>query len=199
MPTEPKNEDPDRTLVAFAKQGDKVAFQELINRHYQFVYGIAFGVVHERQAALDIAQDVFLKLFRDLKLFEFKSKFKTWLYRVTYNASIDQVRKFKPHELIETGDAISEDGPQGVILSDLSENARDRIFNEEVRNHIQEALNQLSPDQRTILVLREWQEMSYEEIAQMLGIEIGTVMSRLHYARKKLAEALKKGAFQDYE
>lgn len=199
MPIEPKNEDPDRELVALAKAGNKSSFQELINRHYQFVFSIAFGVVHERQTALDITQDVFLKLFKDLRLFEFKSKFKTWLYRIAYNASIDQVRKIKPHELIETNDAISDEGTKGMILPDLSESARDKIFNEEVKNQIQEALNQLSPDQRAILVLREWQEMSYEEIAQILQIEIGTVMSRLHYARKKLADVLKKGAFQDYE
>ncbi len=183
--------DPDDSLVREAKTGDKAAFGKLVNKYYEMVYAVVFGVLHHREAAKDVAQEVFLKVFRELLGFEGKAKFKTWLYRVSVNAALDQARKRRPAESLDATDKSSDDDEPPVVITDKSPGPRDRAAQRELRVLLDQAIEQLSADHRAVLVLREWQELSYEEIAETLGVEIGTVMSRLHYARKKLGELLK--------
>ncbi len=183
--------DPDDSLVREAKTGDKAAFGKLVNKYYEMVYAVVFGVLHHREAAKDVAQEVFLKVFRELTGFEGKAKFKTWLYRVSVNAALDQVRKRRPSESLDATDKSADDDEPPVVITDKSPGPRDRAAQRELRVLLDQAIEQLSADHRAVLVLREWQELSYEEIAETLGVEIGTVMSRLHYARKKLGELLK--------
>ena len=193
--------DPDAGLVSKALQRDKVAFGKLVTRYYDMVYAISYGVLHSREAALDVTQDVFLKVYNDLHKFQGRSKFKTWLYRVTVNAALDATRKIKPTRSLDATDASSEEDEKPVVITDPSTGPRDLASQRELRRLIDQAIEQLSPDHRAVLVMREWQEMSYDEIAEALEVEIGTVMSRLYYARKKLAEVLEqnqnlgKGAF----
>ncbi|HXV28533.1 MAG TPA: sigma-70 family RNA polymerase sigma factor [bacterium] len=182
--------DPDDALVRQAKTGDKSAFGKLVDRYYEMVYAVAFGVLHHREAAKDAAQEVFLKAYRELIRFEGKSKFKTWLYRVAVNTALDEVRKRKPVQSLDATDKASEEDVPPVIIPDRAPGPRDRAAQRELRQLLDEAIEQLSPDHRAVLVLREWQELSYEEIAETLGIEMGTVMSRIHYARKRLGEIL---------
>jgi len=172
--------DPDQELVTLAKRGDKAAFGKLVAQYHDLVYAVAFGVLGEREEALDATQDVFIKIFQELEHFQGQSKFKTWLYRISVNAAIDAARKRRPTEPIE-----EEANFEAKNLSPRAEASQ-----REIRELIEKALSSLNPEHRAVLVLREWHELSYEEIAETLQIEMGTVMSRLFYARKKLAEII---------
>ena len=172
--------DPDGRLVEKAKKGDKAAFGVLADRYYEMVYAVAFGVLGNREDSLDTTQDVLIKTFHELPQFKGESKFKTWLYRITVNAAIDQVRKRRPAEPVD----------EGFVLASFEPGPRDRAILEEKRALVEHALSELSPEHRAVMILREWNDMSYEEMAEALQIEVGTVMSRLFYARKKLAEVL---------
>ena len=183
-------DDSDELLVAKAKAGSKEAFSKLVERYYEMVYGLAYGILNRREPALDVAQDVFLKVFHDLDKYEGRSKFKTWLYRVSVNAAIDHQRRIRYADSIDLTDTSDGDDRAPLIIVDLKQDPLGSAVQSEMRVHIEKALNQLSLDQRMILTLREWQGLSYEEIAETLQIEAGTVMSRLFYARKRLAEVL---------
>ena len=174
-------DDPDLDLVLKAQGGDQVAFSTLCRKHYNMVYAVAYGVLSRREEAQDVTQDVLIKIQRDLHKFKGDSKFKTWLYRVTVNASIDSVRRRKKTEPIENF---------GESLSTNSISPRRAASQVELKERMQQALQKLSEDHRAVLVLREWEELSYEEIAETLQLEQGTVMSRLFYARKALAKEL---------
>lgn len=182
-------QDPDGDLIGRAQKGDKAAFGSLVNRHYEMVYALAYGVLREREAARDTAQEVFLKVFREIEKFEGRSKFKTWLHRVAVNAALDQARKRHPEESI---DRTEEEGDRPKLtIRETGPGPRELASRREMGELVNEAVGKLSPDHRAVLVLREWEGLSYEEIAETLGIEIGTVMSRIFYARKKLEDILK--------
>lgn len=182
----------EKELVKRAKKGDKAAFGKLVNLYYEMVYVLTFGVLKNREAAKDVTQDVFMKVFKDLHKFDGKSKFKTWLHRVSVNAAIDQYRKRKPTQSIDMTDKSDDEDSAPVIIESNLPSPRDEASRGELKELMKEALEKLSEDHKAVLVLREWQGLSYEEIAETLEIEVGTVMSRLYYARKKLEEALKK-------
>ena len=184
MPVHP---DPDYDLVLRAKKGDLAAYESLCRRHYDMVYAVAYGVLNLREEAQDTAQDVLIKVQRDLEKFKGDSKFKTWLYRITVNAAIDSIRRRKKTEPIEN---VSD------FISSQTVNPRKAAAQSELKERMQQALKMLSEDHRVVLVLREWEELSYEEIAETLQIEQGTVMSRLHYAKKALAKVL---GIEDHE
>ncbi|MBN1687518.1 MAG: sigma-70 family RNA polymerase sigma factor [Candidatus Omnitrophica bacterium] len=183
--------DPDGSLVSRAKKGDKDAFGKLVKQYYEMVYGLALGVCREREAARDIAQEAFFKAFRQLEHFEGRSKFKTWLYRIAMNTAIDFVRRKKPVVSMDQGKDEYDEIPLEAGIADENPNPRDLASQSELRERIDRAIEKLSPEHRAILVLREWQQLSYEDIAETLEIESGTVMSRLFYARKKLGEILR--------
>ncbi len=184
--------DPDGDLIRESRAGSKAAFGKLVDRYYEMVYVLAYGVLHEREAARDTAQEVFLKAFREIQNFEGRSKFKTWLYRIAMNAAVDEARKRRPTLSIDASDASDDEDKRPVIITDSSSGPREEMVQGELRGLIERALSELSPEHRAVMVLREWQDLSYEEIAETLQIEMGTVMSRLFYARKKLAEVLKR-------
>ncbi len=182
--------DPDVELVQQARAGNQEAFGKLAGKYYEMVFAVAFGVLHHREMARDVAQEVFMKAQREISRFEGKSKFKTWIYRITVNASIDEQRRKKPSQSLDATDASDDEDEKPVIITDTSAGPREKAEHEELKKLVAAALEKLSPDHRAVLVLREWQDLSYDEIAETLGLELGTVMSRLFYARKKLAEVL---------
>jgi RNA polymerase sigma-70 factor (ECF subfamily) len=172
--------DPDKRLVQKAQKGDKSALGELARRYYDMVYAVTFGVLGKREDALDATQDVFMKLEDRIQKFRGDSKFKSWLYRIGVNQAIDNARKKRPADPIDQVPdlATHERGPrQAAVASELKE-------------VVSQALQTLKPEERVILILREFQGLSYSEIAETLELEKGTVMSRLHYARKALAKRL---------
>jgi RNA polymerase sigma-70 factor (ECF subfamily) len=173
-------------LISRCQQGDQEALKEIFNQYHQKVYRIAYGVVRQREEALDIVQEVFIKLFRSIHQFKGKSRFYTYLYRMTMNTAIDHTRKMKK---VST---LSMDEEEGFQLSDDAERRPDRILaHKELEVKVKWAMDQLSPDQKAVLIFREVEGLSYQEIAEATGSSIGTVMSRLHYGRKKVQELLK--------
>jgi RNA polymerase sigma-70 factor, ECF subfamily len=175
-----KMQDPDLDLVHEAQAGNKAAFGKLVDRHHGLVYAAVFGVLGNREEALDATQDIFVKVFGQIGKFEGQSKFKTWLYRISINQAIDAYRRRRPQEPIEPDAPFQSKGPS----------PREHASKQETAAIVREALDSLSPDHRAVLVMREWEDLSYEEIADTLNIEIGTVMSRIFYARKRLEKIL---------
>lgn len=182
--------DPDSELVRLAKEGSKADFGKLVNHYYEMVYAVTFGVVRNHEAARDVTQEVFIKAYRDIGNFAGQSKFKTWLYRISFNAAIDHTRQRRPAESLDATDASDDEDRPALVIPDKTAGPRDIAGRQELRRKLEEAIDQLSPEHRAVLVLREWEELSYEEVAETLGLQIGTVMSRIFYARKKLAEIL---------
>ena len=168
--------DPDHGLIVGSKAGDRVAFGKLISKHYDMVYAVSFGILRNREEALDATQSVFLKVFHEIQNFHGQSKFKTWLYRIAANAAIDECRKRRPAEPLE-GEAVFESRGASPM------EAASRL---EIRGLIEKAMNALSPEHRAVFVMREWNELSYDEIAEILHISLGTVKSRLARARQAL-------------
>jgi RNA polymerase sigma-70 factor (ECF subfamily) len=173
-------------VISRCQQGDQEALKEIFNQYHQRVYRIAYGVVRQREEALDIVQEVFIKLFRSIGQFKGKSQFYTYLYRMAMNTAIDHSRKMKKVP------PSTSDGEEGFQLSDDAERRPDRILDQkELEEKVKWATDQLSPDQKAVLIYREVEGLSYQEIAEAMGCSIGTVMSRLHYGRKKVQELLK--------
>jgi len=175
--------DPDRGLVEKAQSGSAKALRKLIEKYYEMVFAVTYGVLNQREDAQDVTQEVLLRLPKDIERFQGRSKFKTWLYRVAVNQAISYIRKRKPVTSVESLERF-ESGAKSP-LQEAAGSERELM--------VREALNALSPEHRAILVLREWEGLSYEDISEMLEISLGTVMSRLHYARKKLETAVKAG------
>jgi len=176
---------PDQDLVAKAQRSDAEAFGELYERHRERVYRIAYRFVHNKADALDLCQEVFVRAYQSLPNFQRKAKFTTWLTRIANNACVDFCRLAKLRragELDEEG--VKEDLRRpGVRPSPKPSEGLER---EEIREAVDAAIEELSPDHRAVFVLHSVEGLTYEEIATTVGCPIGTVMSRLHYARKHL-------------
>jgi len=173
-------------LVSRCQSGDQEALKELFGRYREKVYRIAYGVVRHREDALDIVQEVFIKLFQTIRKFEGKSRFYTYLYRMAMNTAIDFARKTKRPPAV----SIDEEG--GLTPADGPEKRPDRVFaQKELGERLRKAIDRLPADQKSALIFRDVEGLSYQEMAEVMGCSMGTVMSRLHYARKKVQESLK--------
>src|SRR5262245_18769833 len=166
------------------------AFEELVARHRDKIYGRAFSMMRNEEDAIDLSQEAWIKAWQRLKQFQGESSFGTWMTRVVINLCLDQLRKQKLHR-VESLEAIDEE-PGGVErqMRVVTVNPTEGLERQELRVRIDKALGQLSQEHRTVLVLHEFEEMEYKEIARVMGCSIGTVMSRLFYARRRLAALL---------
>ena len=181
----------DFQLVQKASKGDSDAFEELVKKYQQRVYAIAYGISHNQQDALDISQEVFIKVHKKLKDFRAASSFYTWLYRVTANVSIDFQRRKKRTVTVEFDENILEQPLGEATHAEQKKfDPRKILDRKEIHGAILKAIEMLPEDQRTVVVLRELESLSYKEIANAMNCSLGTVMSRLHYARKKLKQIL---------
>jgi len=181
----------DAELVRRTLDGDHEAYRTLVNAYQNKVYGIAYGVVHNREDALDIAQEAFIKAFNKLRGFRGSSTFYTWLYRITVNLAIDHARKKKHMVIVDYDDRTLEQAPpESGPRASRETNPLEVLKREELNETIMSAIMELPEEQRATVVLREIEDLSYAEIASVLGCSIGTVMSRLHYGRKKLRQKL---------
>lgn len=177
----------EREWISRCQQGDPNALKEIYDQYHKKVYQIAYGVVRQREEALDIVQEVFIKLFHSIKNFKGRSQFFTYLYRMVINTAIDHTRKIGKYPLSSLDDVGSFQPPE-----DIERGPEKTLLNKELRERLNRALDKLPPEQRAVLVLREVEGLSYQEMAETMGCSIGTVMSRLHYSRKKMQELLKK-------
>ena len=180
----------DGQLVEAAKKGDMVAFEELVARHRDKIYARAFSMMRNEDEAIDLSQEAWVKSWQRLQQFQGDSSFGTWMTRIVINLCLDQLRRRKRQrtESIEAMD--EESGGVERQMPVVTVNPTAGLERGELRRRIDQALGQLSEDHRTVLVLHEFEDMEYKEIARTMGCSIGTVMSRLFYARRKMAVLL---------
>ncbi len=184
----------ERVLVLSAGKGDRLAFRLLVERYQSRAFAIAYEILRRREDAEDVVQESFVKAFLALREFRGQSTFYTWLYRIVYNMAIDFKRKVARRGgdvqmFDERNDLASQNsGFPAVGANDAPD---DLLHRKEQARLITAVLQSLSEDHRMVVILREIDGLNYEQIAEVLGISKGTVMSRLHYARKKLQEQLK--------
>jgi RNA polymerase sigma-70 factor (ECF subfamily) len=178
----------DRELVEKARTGDRRAFGKLVEKYQRRVYSLAFGILRQREDAWDVAQEAFVKAYKKLDRFEGTAAFYTWLYRITYNLSIDTLREKTRRETVDLDEGKKvEDALDGDPASEHPDQMAQR---KELHRVLQAAMSKLSDKHRAIIVLREVEGLSYEEMAEVLGISKGTVMSRLFHARQNLQTLL---------
>jgi RNA polymerase sigma-70 factor, ECF subfamily len=181
----------DDAIVERARTGDRAAFQELFEKYHRRAFAIALGVVKRPEDALDVVQDAFIKVHKHIATFQGSSSFYTWLYRIVMNLSIDHIRKAR--KVTEWGDDMQreDDAGDGTLSPRMpDENPSKAVVRRELSAKIMQALDTLPEYHRAVIILREVEGMSYEEMAQVLDVPKGTIMSRLFHARRKLQEQL---------
>jgi RNA polymerase sigma-70 factor (ECF subfamily) len=182
---------PDEVLIRASLGGEEGAFRELMERYKNRAFHVAVGITGDPDDALDVVQDSFVKAYYNLKEFRFGSNFYTWFYRLLVNQAIDRWRKSSRTRTVPLDEKwLSEEGspPDSVAYPRTPEElARNRQLAEALTG----AIAALTEHHRAVITLREVEGLAYEEIAKVLHCSVGTVMSRLHYARAKLKEALK--------
>jgi RNA polymerase sigma-70 factor, ECF subfamily len=171
----------DLELTRRSQAGDTQAFGQLVTQYRSKIFSMVYGMVRNEHDACDLAQEVFIKAWQSIHRFEGRSSFYTWLYTLTMNMTICSIRRRGRREEVELNDAIPSS------LSDPGVNYR----RTEIRERVNAALAKLSPEHRAVVVLKELEDLQYHEIAEVLNLSIGTVMSRLFYARKKLQSLLR--------
>jgi RNA polymerase sigma-70 factor, ECF subfamily len=176
----------DGELVQRCQAGDVSAFQELTSRYHQKVFVVIMGLLRNHDDAREVAQETFLRAYRKIGAFQGGSSFYTWIYRIAVNLAIDAQRRQKrnPLEFRESMDQALES--QEELARDPFADVHDR----ELREQLIRAINDLTPEHKAVIVLRTIEGLSYKDIGAILGCSEGTVMSRLHYARKKLQDKL---------
>src|SRR6516225_4659955 len=181
-------------LVKRCQKGDRGAFDELVTRYRTRVFGMIYNMVHNEQDAWDLAQESFLKAWKSIGRFRGQSSFYTWIYRIVMNVTIDWLRK----KQVKGGGAEFDDAIQLRQVDPASKTVPktealpyETMERDEIRVRIDKAIAELSPEQRAVILMKEIEDMQYHEIAEALGCSIGTVMSRLFYARKKLQNLLR--------
>ncbi len=184
----------DLALVARARAGDAEAFRALVVRYQRKVYAVALGIVKDRDLAWDVAQEAFVRIHAHLAEFKGDASFSTWVLRIGSHLAIDAVRKERvaaKDEIDEVRDADLAASGEGILATELGNDPQRNLLRRELAGKMTQALAQLPEKHRTILVLRELEGLSYEELAERLGIHKGTVMSRLFHARKKMQVLLR--------
>ncbi|HEY8350494.1 MAG TPA: sigma-70 family RNA polymerase sigma factor [Clostridia bacterium] len=181
----------ERLLISKAKAGDVEAFEQLIEAYQKKVYNLALRMTGNQDDAADLAQEAFIRVFRSISGFKEQSSFSTWVYRITTNVCLDEIRKRKNRKVISIDEEIHmDDGDikrQVISEEPLPDELAER---EELRSIVNAAINSLPEDQRIVLTLRDLNGLSYDEIAKILDCPGGTVKSRINRARQALRNVL---------
>src|SRR5438874_7656777 len=178
----------DRELVRRAQREDKEAFEELVRRHQHRVFAVAGGILRRREDVEDIAQQVFVKAYFSLKRFDQRAAFSTWLYKITVNECWDLLRKRKARPLVYEADFSDEQSRQFSATEQKADGGPDTSERMAMRQHLDSMLSQLDDRDRAMLVLKEVEGFSVEEIADSLGLNANTVKVRLFRARRRIIE-----------
>jgi RNA polymerase sigma-70 factor, ECF subfamily len=185
----------DGELVERARKGDRDAFRELVERYQRKIATLALGMLRNREDALDVVQETFTKAFQSLDRFKGDASFYTWAYRIAVNLCIDHQRREAKMPLATPGPRASGDRAADpvTLLVDGAEQGDpfQRTLDSEIARRLSAAIAELTPEHRAVILLREVDGLSYEEISRILDCPKGTVMSRLHYARRQLQERLR--------
>ena len=191
--TAPLSPEDELKLIAKCQAGDTAAFNDLVTRYRQRAFAMIYNMVRNEQDAWDLTQDGFLKAWKSIGRFRGQSSFFTWLYRILMNVTIDWTRRKQIESGTEFDDTQGlreiEPGASTAPKGEMEPAAN--LSDKEIRARIDAAISRLSPEHRQVIVLREIEGLEYQEIADSMDCSIGTVMSRLFYARKKLQSMLK--------
>lgn len=181
----------DAAMVKAVLGGDSTAYRGLVEKYQTRVYSMVYGMIRNREDARDLTQEAFVKAFNNLKSFRLEASFYTWLYRIAMNVSIDFTRKRKRREVAGFEEDIANRDADGGIDEVHHQDSPSRsLERKQLYARIMDALEKLPADQKQVILLRELEGLSYKEIADVMGIPEGTVMSRLFYARKKMQKLL---------
>jgi len=181
----------DEQLVEQARTGSSDAFCQLVVRYQDKIVSLVATRINDRDAAQDITQEVMIKAYRGLKSFKAESKFYTWLYRIAINTTSSYRRKERRRPATLSFGAGESDDRPSLDPADPSEGPSNRAEVHEDQDLLRAAVANLEEDFQQALVLRDFQGLAYEEIAEILQVPVGSVKSRIHRARKKLAESLR--------
>lgn len=183
--------DNEKLLIDKAKAGDIAAFEQLIECYQRKIYNIALRIVGNYDDANDLAQEVLIRIYKSIGSFKQQSSFSTWIYRITTNVCLDDIRKRKNRKVISLDEEIKlDDGEmkRQIVSDDLL--PEDVAEKSEMRKIVNDAINRLSEEHRIVIVLRDIQGFSYEEISQIVKCPEGTVKSRINRARQVLKNIL---------
>ena len=181
-----------RDIVAQAIKGERRAYEEIYKACSGFVYSVAYRISNNKSDAEEVTQDVFVSIYRNLKNFEFKSSFKTWVYRITVNSAINKYRQSS-----RENERRHQYG-QEVDIGQYSNNVSQFLDKESAEKLVASMLGVLTAEQRTCILLREIEGLSYQEMSEVLKININTVRSRLRRARQEILDKFNKGV-ESYE
>ncbi len=185
-------DDPEEAdLLVRAQSGDTVAFDNLITLHRERIYMHVFQIVRNEDDALDLTQEAFIRAWRALARFDATAPFSSWLHRIATNAAIDLCRRRQIRPQTEMASGAMKIDPASRTTPSRPEVPGASLDRAEIKRRVESAFTALSPEHRAAIVLKEIEDLSYEQIAQRLGCSIGTVTSRLFYARKKLQTLLR--------
>jgi RNA polymerase sigma-70 factor (ECF subfamily) len=185
--TKAKNDPPDSELVLKSQQGDVRAFDELVERYHDRIYGLAYNMLSNREDAEDLTQEIFVKAFEALPRFKGKSLFYTWLYRIAINKTINYRKKRNRNRALSL-DQFDQEIKSDDIYQDLTAKGSPlrNINLTELQERLNASLQKLSDKHRTVMIMHDMQGIPHEEIAKVVGASTGTVRSRLFYARKQM-------------
>ncbi len=181
----------EKHLLESAKKGDIEAFEKLIEAHEKKVFNIALRMMGNYEDAMDMAQEAFIRVFKSIGSFKEQSSLSTWIYRIVTNICLDELRKRKNRKVLSIDDNIkSDDGEikRNIVSDDLTPD--EKVERDEIKRMINNAINELSDEHRTAIVLRDIQGFSYKEISEIVNCPEGTVKSRISRARQALKEIL---------
>jgi len=189
----PSNPDPDAVLMLRVKHGDRAAFAELVEKYKQPVMNLVYRTLHDETEAEDLAQNVFLQVYKSARRYESRARFSTWLFTIARNLCLNEIRRRSRHpaDSIEESHIEHEDQPRQQFEDKSSVAPPEKLLHGELAQKIEEALAELPENQRTAILLCRQEELSYEEIARVLGCSLSATKSLIHRGRETLKEKLK--------
>ncbi|HXR48120.1 MAG TPA: sigma-70 family RNA polymerase sigma factor [Candidatus Limnocylindrales bacterium] len=189
----PSNADPDAVLMLRVKRGDRAAFAELVEKYKQPVMNLVYRTLHDETEAEDLAQNVFLQVYKSARRYESRARFSTWLFTIARNLCLNEIRRRSRHpaDSIEESHIEHEDQPRQQFEDKSSVAPPEKLLHGELAQKIEEALAELPENQRTAILLCRQEELSYEEIARVLGCSLSATKSLIHRGRETLKEKLK--------
>ena len=184
----------DHDLIALARTGSEKAYRELLDRYQRPVFSLVYRMVRDRELAEDLAQETFVKVFNHLDRFNPKYKFSSWIFKIASNLAIDTLRKREPNMVSLDGSRHAETPDEieatRITVESKDENPEEFLEAKELGHEIERAIGLLRPDYRTAILLRHVEGRAYEEIAEVMGVPLGTVKTFIHRARSELRETL---------
>lgn len=176
-------------LIKKCKKGNREAFDKLFEMYQQQVINIAYSMLSDREDALDAAQEVFVRVYRNIKSFKEQSSFTTWLYRITSNVCSDMLRKRQRSAKVISINQMSDEN-KDIDIPDTSPTPEDNVFMNERQRLVRQAIDELREEYRVVITLCDIEDMNYDDIAEMLNLPKGTVKSRINRARAALKKKL---------